>query len=90
METMKEQFKNLKKGFAKLKTLEGNDTLYYAEREKFVEALRKFLYTEFTDLSKENFLWLCDRVSTFRPVQPFSFLVSISNRGTRKNLNKIS
>lgn len=82
METMQKQFSDLKKGYAKLKKLENLvcNEVYYAERELFVKALQKFLYTEFTELSKENFLWLCDRVSTFRPVAPFSFLVSISNR----------
>jgi hypothetical protein len=87
METINEQFKNLKKEYAKLQKLEGASQgfdAYYVEREKFVNTLRKFLYTDFTELSKENFLWLCDRVSTYRPVAPFSFLVSISNRKIKK------
>lgn len=84
METLRKQFADLKKGYAKLQKFEngsmGSDA-YYAERENFTNLLRKFiLYQEFTELNKENFLWLCDRVSTFRPVAPFSFLVSISNR----------
>lgn len=85
---MKKEFAELKKDFAKLQKLEngsqGSD-LYFAEREKFTQKLRKFLYLEFTELSKPNFLWLCDRVSTFRPVQPFSFLVSVSNRQSKKD-----
>lgn len=87
MEEMQKQFAELKKGYAKLQKLEGNtgnNDAYYAERENFVRALQKFLYQPFTELSKENFLWLCDRVSTFRPVAPFSFLVSISNRKSKK------
>lgn len=82
METLTKQFAELKKGYAKLEKLEGD--AYYAEREKFTEALRQFLYLPFTELSKANFLWLCDRVSTFRPVPPFSFLVSISSRNLKK------
>lgn len=80
METLKKDFANLKKGHKRLEALKNDDRLYYVEREKFVSALRKFLHLEFTELSKENFLWLCDRVSTYRPVEPFSFLVSISIR----------
>jgi hypothetical protein len=89
MEKLKADFAELKKGYAKLQKLEGNsgnNDAYYAERAIFVEALRKFLYHDFTELNKENILWLCDRVSTFRPVAPFSFLVSISNRKSRKKL----
>lgn len=82
---LSKSFAELKKDFAKLKKLEGNDSLYYPARDKFVEKLRKFLYLEFTELSKENFLWLCDRVSTFRPVAPFSFLVSVSMRKGGRN-----
>jgi hypothetical protein len=89
MEKLKADFAELKKGYAKLQKLEngssGSDA-YYNEREIFVEALRKFLYQDFTELNKENFLWLCDRISTFRPVAPFSFLVSISNRKSKKKV----
>lgn len=86
METLQKQFAELKKAYAKLHKMEGgeNTNAYYAEREKFVELLRKFLYLDFTELNKKNFLWLCDRVSTFRPVAPFSFLVSISLRNSKK------
>lgn len=89
MEKLKADFAELKKGYAKLQKLEngssGSDA-YYNERAIFVEALRKFLYHDFTELNKENFLWLCDRISTFRPVAPFSFLVSISNRKSKKKV----
>jgi hypothetical protein len=86
MEEMKKQFAELKKGYVKLQKFEGDNDAYYTEREIFVKALQKFLYLEFTELTKENFLWLCDRISTFRPVAPFSFLVSISNRKSKKKL----
>lgn len=45
-------------------------------KELLVELLRR----EFTTLSKAKLLIVCDLVSALRPVQPFSFLVSISNR----------
>lgn len=80
MEEMKKQLKQLKRDFNRLSKMEVSDGAYWSEREKFVIALQKFLRLEFTKLSKDNLLWLCDRVSTYRPVQPFSFLVTISMR----------
>lgn len=85
---MKKEFAELKKDFAKLEktTFIPNEEnkVYWNLHRAFTEKLRKFLYLEFTELSKPNFLWLCDRVSSFRPVEPFSFLVSISNRKSKK------
>lgn len=88
METVKEvntvnkDFRAIAKQVVKLSTLtdKSKETEYYANRDVLIKMLQNFLRTEFTTLSKESFLMLCDLVSTYRPVQPFSFLVSISLR----------
>ncbi len=54
--------------------------MYFVIQDHLKKQLVELLYTDFTTLSKEKFLHLCDLVSSHRPVQPFSFLVSISNR----------
>ncbi len=79
METVNKDFKALTKQVAKLNALSGSNE-YYVQRDVLVDMLIQFLRTEFTQLNKPNFLKLCDMVSTYRPVQPFSFLVSISIR----------
>lgn len=53
-----------------------------ALKKLIVEFLR---LPEFTSISKEDFLHLCDLVSAHRPVQPFSFLVSVSMRKGGRN-----
>ncbi len=89
METVKKEFRAIKADFKKLVAMESinwelfsNDSKsqYWIDHEKFTSKLKDFLRTEFTTLPKNDFLMLCDLVSRFRPVQPFSFLVSISIR----------
>lgn len=58
--------------------------MYFTIEDHLNKMLREFLYSDFTSLSKEKFLQLCDLVSSHRPVAPFSFLVSISNRKKSK------
>lgn len=72
-------FSGILKQEKKIKSLEGSKD-YWKEREVLVESLRSFLREDFTKLPKEKFLKLCDMASTYRPVQPFSFLVSVSMR----------
>lgn len=85
MKTIELEFAGLARQLAKLKKMEQNEK-YWAERENFVENLKAYLKEEFTELPKSKFLTLCDMVSTYRPVQPFSFLVSISLRSKTKAL----
>lgn len=65
------------------KDKEGYD-MYFTIQEHLKKQLTELLYTDFTTLSKEKFLHLCDLMSTHRPIAPFSFLVSISNRKKNK------
>jgi hypothetical protein len=58
----------------------GYDDKVWELDKQLKELLREFLRMEFTLLSKERFLTLCDLVSSHRPVEPFSFLVSVSLR----------
>lgn len=72
-------FKAIEAQEKKMKTFSGSPQ-YYDEQKILNEMLIKFFRTEFTTLPMEKFLCLCDMVSTYRPVPPFSFLVSISMR----------
>lgn len=80
MNEVRKLFSDILKQERKMKKMDNSadNTEFYKEREILVDMLRKFLYVEFTTLSKAKFLKLCCLVSSYRPVQPFSFLVSIS------------
>jgi hypothetical protein len=61
-----------------MKAEEGND-MYYTFQKRLNEKLVEFLRLNFTYLNTRQLLKLCALVSTHRPVQPFSFLVTCSN-----------
>jgi len=88
METVAKEFSKILKVKKELQkeALKGdnNHQKYYVLENTLKAMLRDFLRTEFTTLSKEKFLILCDLVSSHRPVEPFSFLVSISIRKKTK------
>lgn len=52
---------------------------YYTIQESLNDDLRAFIRMNFTYLNTRQLLKLCAMVSAYRPVQPFSFLVSCSN-----------
>lgn len=83
-ESVTKEFKAIVQQEKKMKGFSGNDVIkkenYYFERDVLNKLLVQFLRNDFTTLNKEKFLKLCDMCSTYRPVAPFSFLVSISMR----------
>lgn len=84
-EEIKKAFKEiikLKKELVKLSLLpvSANDKYYQIEGE-LKEKIKEFLYSEFVAvLNKNQFLELCDLISTHRPVEPWQFLVTVSIR----------
>lgn len=61
----------------KLDSLQGNE--YWDFNTVFTKQLQMFLAYNFTCLNTRQLLKLCALVSRYRPVQPFSFLVTCSN-----------
>jgi hypothetical protein len=87
METTKKdvlkEFSAIRKQAKKVKTLAVKpkaENEYFTEQNTLKAMIRDFLRTEFTLLPKESFFELSDLVSSHRPVEPFSFLVSVSLR----------
>ncbi len=83
MNTTKKQFKAICKLESELNVLSNNDTLkgddvYYTKREVLQKELKAFIRTDFRVLNAKELLKLCTLVSKFRPVEPFSFLVTCS------------
>lgn len=73
------EFNKIKKSYKKLNEISTADDNYYAERYQFNVKLREFIQQQnFTDLNKNNLLLLCVLVSTYRPVEPWSFLLTLS------------
>ena len=71
-------FQSVLKAETKLKTIpsETQSDFYYKEMERFNQLLRDFIRnTDFSTLSGKKVLKLCSLVSTYRPIEPFSFLI---------------
>lgn len=58
---------------------QGDSNKYYQAQEKFTSNLRIFIRADFSSLSSRQLLKLCSLISAYRPVEPFSFLVTCSN-----------
>ena len=78
---MIKRFQDLKKRykFLKKQTNEQPEEEIFRQIGALNEDLKKFLHEEeFTKLRKQDFLILCCMASSYRPVQPFQFLLKIS------------
>lgn len=61
-----------------MKEKAGTDDYYELESE-LKQDLRLFLRMNFSCLNSRQLLTLCAMVSAYRPVEPFSFLITCSN-----------
>lgn len=71
-------FQSLIKAETKLKTIpsETQSDFYFKERERFNHLLKEYIRsTDFSTLSGKKVLKICSLVSTYRPMEPFSFLI---------------
>lgn len=85
-EQIKKEFKEIKKLRDKIATM-GNTEQYHSGAEILKQKIKDFLYSEFVPvLNKNQFLELCDLISSHRPVEPWSFLVTVSIRKKTKGL----
>lgn len=80
---MMTEFNEIKKIHRKLLKLKNSGDKYYDQRKVLNEALVKFLRLDFSVLTKLELMYLISIVSTYRPVEPFSFLVSCSMKFER-------
>lgn len=73
-------FNSIRKDAQELHYIEctASDKEYHPKMVAMTERLKKFLYQDFSVLSGRDILILCLLVSKYRPVQPFSFLVTCS------------
>lgn len=83
MRTLKAQFSKIKAENKVLKTLQDQD--FYDRKDVLKTMLSDFLYEfrssqaeSFVDLSKADFLLLCELVSSLRPMEPHAFLTRVS------------
>lgn len=75
-EEIKKEFNSILKEAREIQKITGKE--YYPRQEDFTKRLKVFIRWDFSQLTATQLLQLCTLVSKFRPVEPFSFLVSCS------------
>lgn len=73
---IKKEFNSILKEARFLAGIHGKE--YYERQEELCKRLKVFIRWDFSQLNETQILQLCALCSKFRPVEPFSFLVSCS------------